>query len=147
MNEELIKASKIAFSTEFSFYLKSAFYHWNVEGPDFVQYHELFGKIYEEVLGSVDDFAENIRKLGGYTPASFTRFSALSEINDQVEVQPAQSMISELLQDNDKCVAVLSRVYDLSEQAGERGFSNFLAERMDAHRKHGWMLRASLKNG
>ena len=145
MNEELIKASKIAFSTEFAFYLKSAFYHWNVEGPDFVQYHDLFGKIYEEVLGSIDDFAENIRKLGGYTPASFTRFSALSELDDQIEVPPAQSMISELLSDNDKCVAILSRVYDLSEQAGERGFSNFLAERMDAHRKHGWMLRATLK--
>lgn len=145
MNEELIKASKIAFSTEFAFYLKSAFYHWNVEGPDFVQYHELFGKIYEEVLGSIDDFAENIRKLGGYTPASFTRFSALSELDDQIEVPPVQSMISELLSDNDKCVAILSRVYDLSEQAGERGFSNFLAERMDAHRKHGWMLRVTLK--
>lgn len=145
MNDELIKASKIAFSTEFAFYLKSAFYHWNVEGPDFVQYHDLFGKIYGEVLGSIDDFAENIRKLGGYTPASFTRFSALSEVDDQIEVAPAQSMISELLIDNDKCVAILSRVYDLSEQAGERGFSNFLADRMDAHRKHGWMLRATLK--
>jgi DNA-binding ferritin-like protein len=40
---------------------------------------------------------------------------------------------------------VLKLVYDLAEQAGEHGFSNFLAERMDAHRKHGWFLTASLK--
>lgn len=145
MNEELIKASKIAFSTEFAFYLKAAFYHWNVEGPDFVQHHELFGKIYDEVLGSIDDFAENIRKLGGYTPGSFTRFSALSEISDEIEVPPAQSMISELLADNDKCVSIFKRIFDLSEQAGEHGYSDFIAGRMDAHRKHGWMLRATLK--
>ena len=36
-------------------------------------------------------------------------------------------------------------VYDRAEAAGEHGFSNFLAERMDAHRKHGWMLKASLQ--
>jgi DNA-binding ferritin-like protein len=40
---------------------------------------------------------------------------------------------------------VLSKVYDLSEQAGERGYSNFLAERMDAHRKHGWMLYSTMQ--
>jgi len=40
---------------------------------------------------------------------------------------------------------VLKMIYDLAEAAGEHGFSNFLAERMDAHRKHGWMLKASLK--
>jgi starvation-inducible DNA-binding protein len=68
MNDELIKAMKIAFSSEFSYYLKAHFFHWNVEGPDFSQYHELFGKIYEEVYESIDPFAENIRKLGAYTP-------------------------------------------------------------------------------
>jgi starvation-inducible DNA-binding protein len=62
--DELIKATKIAFATEFSFYLKAHYFHWNVEGPDFKEYHDLFGVIYEEVYGSIDDFAENIRKLG-----------------------------------------------------------------------------------
>jgi starvation-inducible DNA-binding protein len=145
MNEEIIKSAKIAFSTEYAFYLKAAFFHWNVEGSNFVQYHDLFGKIYEEVYGSIDTFAENIRKLGGYTPGSFTRFSALSEIDDEISVQPAESMIRELMRDSDITITVLKRVYDLAEQSSEHGFSNFLAERMDAHRKHSWMLRATLK--
>jgi len=145
MNDELIKAMKIAFSTEFSFYLKSAFYHWNVEGPDFAEYHELFGKIYEEVYGSIDDFAENIRKLGSYTPGSFTRLSMLTEIQDETQVPPVSMMIEELLSDSDKTVKILKLVYDLSESAGEYGLCNFLADRMDAHRKHSWMLRASTR--
>ena len=145
MNEEIIKSAKIAFSTEYAFYLKAAFFHWNVEGSNFVQYHDLFGKIYEEVYGSIDTFAENIRKLGGYTPGSFTRFSALSEIDDEISVQPAEAMIRELMRDSDITITVLKRVYDLAEQSSEHGFSNFLAERMDAHRKHSWMLRATLK--
>jgi starvation-inducible DNA-binding protein len=54
-------------------------------------------------------------------------------------------MLHELSQDNEKMLLVLKMAYDAAEQAGEHGFSNFLAERLDAHRKHGWMLRASLK--
>jgi starvation-inducible DNA-binding protein len=144
MNEELIKAMKIAFATEYSFYLKAHFYHWNVEGADFSQYHKLFGKIYKEVYDSIDPFAENIRKLGSYTPGSYTRFSMLSQIDDELTVQPAMDMIRELLDDGEKILKVLDMVYDLSEGARQFGISNFLAERIDAHQKHNWMLRATL---
>jgi DNA-binding ferritin-like protein len=46
--EELHNAAKIAFATSFSFYLKAHNFHWNVEGEDFLEYHDLFGKIYED---------------------------------------------------------------------------------------------------
>lgn len=143
--DELIKAMKVAFASEFSFYLKAQFYHWNVEGPDFKQYHDLFGGIYEEVYGSIDNFAENIRKLGGYTPGSFTRFSMLTQVDDETEVPPAMAMMQELLADNQKMVKILKMVFDLSEAEGQHGLSDFIAGRMDAHNKHGWMLRATLK--
>jgi len=142
---DLSKAAKIAFSSEFAFYLKAHNFHWNIEGPDFLEYHELFGKIYEEVYSSIDDFAEKIRAIGSYVPASFARFSMLTQIEDETDVLDQMSMINELLGDNEKMGKVLKMVYDLAEQHGEHGFSNFLAERMDAHRKHSWMLRASLK--
>jgi starvation-inducible DNA-binding protein len=90
--DELIKALKISFASEFSFYLKAQYFHWNVEGENFQQYHELFGGIYEEVYGSIDDFAENIRKAGSYTPGSFERFSMLSKIDDETEIPDARSM-------------------------------------------------------
>lgn len=143
--EELQKAAKIAFASEFTFYLKAQFFHWNVEGINFQEFHALFGTIYEEVYSKVDDFAENIRKLGAYAPGSNSRFSVLSQIDDATEVVPAEQMVGELLQDSDNMVLILKRVYDIAEQEGEHGFSNFLAERMDAHRKHSWMLRATSK--
>jgi len=143
--DELIKAMKIAFSTEFSFYLKAHYFHWNVEGPDFQEYHKLFETIYDEVYESIDPFAENIRKLGSYTPGSYTRLSMLTQIEDETQVPPVMGMVEELLSDSDKSVKVFKMVYDLAEREGEHGLSNFLAERMDAHRKHSWMLRASLK--
>lgn len=145
MNEQLIKAAKIGFASEYTFYLKAHFFHWNVEGVHFQELHSLFGTIYEEVYGSIDDFAEKIRSMGAYAPGSNSRFSVLSQIEDETQVLPPEQMVQELLQDSDNMVKVLKRVYDVAEAAGEHGFSNFLAERMDAHRKHSWQLRATLK--
>jgi starvation-inducible DNA-binding protein len=143
--EKLIHAAKIGFSSTFSFYLKAHNFHWNVEGPDFYEYHTLLQKIYEEVYESIDDFAEKIRSLGSYVPASYIKFSKLSEIEDQVSILPKDQMVLVLLEDNRKMLTILKFVYDLAEAEGEHGFSNFLAERMDAHRKHGWMLESSMK--
>ena len=143
--DELQQAAKVAFATEYSFYLKAHNFHWNVEGSDFKQYHDLFGGIYEEVYGSIDAFAEQIRALGTYVPASYTRFSMLTQIDDETQILPRQAMVEALIVDNEKIVKLLKLVFQQSEANQEFGFSDFIASRIDAHRKHGWMLRASAK--
>jgi starvation-inducible DNA-binding protein len=145
MSDQLIKAAKIGFASQYTFFLKAQFYHWNVEGINFQELHALFERIYTEVYGTIDDFAEKIRACGGYAPSSNTRFNMLSIIDDAVEVMPAEQMVSELLADAENMVTIIKKVYDVAEAEGEHGFSNFLAERMDAFRKHAWMLRATLK--
>jgi starvation-inducible DNA-binding protein len=142
---DLIKAAKIGFASQYTFYLKAHFFHWNVEGIHFQELHSLFETIYIEVYGTVDEFAEKIRSLGAYAPGSNSRFSMLSYIDDETQVIPPDAMVAELLADSDNMVLILKRVYDIAEREGEHGFSNFLAERMDAFRKHAWMLRATLK--
>jgi starvation-inducible DNA-binding protein len=145
--DQLQQLAKIAFASTYSFALKAQNYHWNVEGQDFFEYHALFETIYSEVYGSVDNFAENIRKLKTYTPASLRRFNMLTQIEDETDIIPLEAMVKELLLDNEKMIVILKKTYDASEAAGKHGFSNFLAERMDNHEKHGWMLRASSKGG
>jgi starvation-inducible DNA-binding protein len=143
--EDLQRAAKVGFASSFSFYLKAHNFHWNVEGIDFKQYHDLFGVIYEEVYDSIDTFAEQIRALGAYTPGSLTKFSMLSQIDDEDEILPKERMLAELIQDNEKLIQILKLIFELSENYKEAGFSDFIAGRIDAHRKHGWMLTASSK--
>jgi starvation-inducible DNA-binding protein len=143
--EHLHQIVKIAFASEFSFALKSQNFHWNCEGPLFLQYHQLFENIYDEVYDSIDPFAENLRKLGTYAPASLSRFNMLTKVEDETDIIPVEAMVKELLMDNEKMLVILKKTYDASEAAGEYSLSNFLAERIDGHKKHGWMLRASSK--
>ena len=136
---------KIAFASQYAFALKAQNFHWNVEGADFYQLHLLFETIYNEVYGAVDDFAENIRKIKAYTPASLSRFSTLTEVSDEVEVLDPQSMVAELLADAEKMQEIMKIVFVEAEARGEHGLSNFLADRQDAFAKHAWFLRATAK--
>ena len=125
--------------------IKAQNFHWNVEGPDFPQYHEFFGNFYEEVYGSVDRTAEYIRTLDSYTPGSLTRYAELSIIQDQTKIPRAELMFAELLEDNAKMIELLNGIFTIAEQENKQGIANFIAERLDAHEKHQWMIRSTLK--
>lgn len=144
--EKLIQAMKIAFASEFNFYLRTHACHWNVQGPDFKQYHELFGMIYSEVYDAIDPFAENIRKLDVMVEVDTMNQMSMVNLPDQEDnlADPA-TMVQMLLGDNDRLVKLFGMVYKMAEANGEFGLANFLADRQDAHQKHGWMLRSSIK--
>lgn len=142
--EELINALKVGLATSYAFQLKAHSFHWNVTGADFKQYHDLFGDIYEEVQGSIDPFAEEIRAMGAFAPGSFTRFSDLSMIQDETSIPDALSMVSRLLADARIVKTQLTTTFYLSEEMRQPGLSDFLAGRIDAMNKHIWMLAATL---
>ena len=132
-------------ATQYAFVIKAQFFHWNVEGPDFSQYHKFFGKVYEEVYEALDPTAEYIRILEEYTPGSFERFQELSLIGGQTKVPRARLMITELLADNQTLIDLLNQCFDAADAADQQGIADFVAGRIDAQGKHGWMLKSFLK--
>jgi len=143
----LADSLKTLLATEYAFSIKAQLFHWNVEGPDFAQLHEFFGNLYEEVYNnSIDKTAEYIRAMDDYTPGSFERFSELSIIQGQTKIPRARLMIEELLANNGQLLELLNKNFAIAEQENQQGIANFIAERIDAHQKHGWMLRSFLKD-
>ena len=137
---------KTLLATSYAFVIKAQNFHWNVEGPDFPEYHKFLGDLYEEVYdNAIDQTAEYIRVLGAYTPGSISRFAELSQIPDQTKIPRAELMFAELEQDNQKITDMWKQAFHVAEESDEQGIANFIAERIDAHGKHGWMLRSILK--
>ena len=143
---DLIQQMKVVLASNFAMYLKAQNFHWNVEGPNFSEYHALFGNIYEDIHGSVDEVAERIRTLDQYAPGSMSRFAQLSVVDDQINIPTSRAMIQELLSDNVKVIAELTKAFNLASKAGKEGLADYFAGRIDVHEKHGWMLRATLKS-
>jgi len=137
---------KVLLATEYAFVIKAQYFHWNVEGPDFVSLHQLFGDIYSDVYSAIDPTAEYIRTLDEYTPGSFERFQELSQMAGQTKIPRAKLMITELLADNQTMIDLLNRCFASADSENQEGIANFIAERIDAHGKWGWQLRSLLKD-
>lgn len=143
--KDLIKSLKVLVSDVVTFYFMAHGYHWNVEGQDFSQYHSLFSDIYEDVYGSIDPLAENIRKLEDYAPFSLQKFLDLRTIEFK-DVQPnPKAMAKSLLTANDTLLERLNEAFDQATKDKQQGIANFLADRIDMHMKWRWQLKASTK--
>jgi DNA-binding ferritin-like protein len=68
-----------------------------------------------------------------------------SMVSEDEESISAMSMINRLLDANNLLLASLMMAYKDAEAATELGLSNFLQDRIAAHQKHGWMLKATTK--
>jgi len=145
MTPEIGKIAKQAFADTFLFYLQAHYYHWNVEGRHFGQDHKLFETIYIEVFEAIDKFAEELRAMGTYAPGVFERLSELSTIQQSDEIPAAENMYENLIDSNDKVLKSLHAAFDMLEANHLHGFSDFIAERINRHSKHGWMLKSTVK--
>jgi starvation-inducible DNA-binding protein len=143
--DTLIEIMRKVLAESYAFQLKAHNYHWNVEGPNFPQYHDFLGELYTEVHTAVDIIAEQIRTLNAYAPGSFTRFKELSEIECEMNTLSASEMMIKLTSDNQTLLNTLTMAMKLAENFDKPGLADFLAGRIDAHSKHAWMLRSITK--
>lgn len=141
----LLEQLKVTQADAFTLYLKAHFYHWNIEGFSFPYLHEFLQNFYEDVFSSVDTIAELIRTLDSYAPGTLGRFKALTGIEEDETIPDAKTMISNINRENLKMLASLTQAYDMATKENEIGIANFLQDRIQAHEKHGWMLRSILK--
>jgi starvation-inducible DNA-binding protein len=142
---ELIKSLKVLVSDVVNFYFMAHGYHWNVEGQDFSQYHSLFADIYEDAYSAIDPIAENIRKLDDYAPFSLKKYMELTTVTFK-DVEPSpKAMAKALATANESVIKTLNDSFDKATKANEQGIADFIAGRIDMHKKWSWQLRASTK--
>lgn len=143
--EELLQLLKVTLSDMVALKFKAHGYHWNVEGDDFPQYHEFFQEIYEDYDGSIDTFAEWLRKLGDYAPYKLSRFMAYTDLPETDVTSDPVSMATDLLIANDAVTTKLLVGYDIATTLKQNALANFFAERQDQHQRWHWMLSAVVK--
>ena len=139
--DELKTALKILLANNFVMYFKTHSYHWNIEGIEFSQYHDFFGNLYLDVYG-----AEELRALDEYAPMSLMELYDVKTIQED-SVRPILliDMLTNLQTANNAMIDNLNKVFELATAANEQGVADFAAGRLDVHKKHGWMIRSSLK--
>ena len=143
--EQLIQQLKVILGTNFALYFKSHTFHWNIEGPNFNDYHAFLKLFYNAVWANTDLIAEKIRMLDAYAPTTLPRMLELSDIEDTETIPSAIAMLSQLKLDNDTYIVHLRAGIVAADQADEPAISNFLQDILDQHQKQAWMLRSLIK--
>ena len=143
--ETLINQLKTILGTNFALYLKAHGYHWNVEGPNFPQYHAFLDTFYNAVFVQLDPIAEHLRALNSYAPGSLARMLELADLQEATNIPDGISMLRDLASDNDRFIMHLRAGIVAADGANEPAVGNFLQDILDAHQKHGWMLRSIIK--
>ena len=130
---------------EYTLYLKTHNFHWNVTGPMFNTLHLMFETHYTEAALAVDLVAERIRALGFPAPGTYKQYAALSSIDETDGVPEAMQMVRLLVKGHEACAKTARSVFPLADSAHDEPTADLLTQRLQVHEKTAWMLRALLE--
>lgn len=139
----LIDGLRVLLASNFVLYLKIHAAHWNVKGMFFYELHKLFEKQYEDLWENTDTIAEKIRQLDSMVSLTPQDQVSLSMINPDQSVMDGKGYVLSFIQDHERMIFLLNKVFALAEAEGNQAIMNYLADRLDAHAKMRWFLKAS----
>ena len=142
---DLIQSLRKTLASNFALYLKTQMFHWNVEGPNFNDYHAFWAGVYTDLYEQNDLIAEYIRQAGEYAPGSLSVYSEVSDVKDEEGFPKADEMFVKFLLDNQTMIRLYEELYAAAEATKDYQISDFCAQRLAAHKKHAWMTRSLLK--
>jgi starvation-inducible DNA-binding protein len=129
----------------FVLYYKTHASHWNVEGEDFKQFHDLFEMQYTQLWKALDEIAERIRALDAYAPVSMKALMTHAALKETGQHPDAVQMARNLAEDHEDLSQSLTKVINLASDADDLASADLLTKRLGEHEKTAWMLRSITK--
>ena len=142
----LVTALNGALADTMAVYFKSKNFHWHVAGSRFRDLHLLFDEQAQQLIGTVDDIGERVRKNGETTLTSIGSVAAQSQIADQDSATlDANAMVIELRDDNRKLLNRLETVKEEAESVGDNATSGMVDDWIDQCEQRVWFLDQTSK--
>ena len=138
---DISKALNGVLADAFALYLKTKNFHWHVSGPHFRDYHLLLDEQSEQIIGTTDEIAERVRKIGGTTLRSIGDIAKHQSIkdNDADYVAP-NDMLRELVSDNKTVVQAMRKAHEVADKHEDVATASLLENFIDTAEKRIWFL-------
>ncbi|MBL8589772.1 MAG: DNA starvation/stationary phase protection protein [Methylobacteriaceae bacterium] len=122
-------------------YLKTKNFHWHVSGPNFRDIHVMLDEQAADILGSTDELAERVRKLGARTLRSLAEALELTGLKENNEdFVPPHDMLIELMEDNKAVAAAMRKAHKVCDEAGDIASASLIENYVDQTEKRTWFL-------
>lgn len=142
----LVAALNGALADTVALYFKTKNFHWHVAGPRFRDLHLLFDEQAAQLISTVDNIGERVRKNDEYTLTSIGTVASETRIKDQDDVTiSADAMVAELRDDNRKLHDRLETVKEEAEAVGDNATSGIVDDWIDQCEERIWFLNQTTK--
>ena len=144
--EALVDQLNARLADAFDLYSQLKQAHWNVKGSDFIQLHELYDTVAEDVLGHVDMIAERATALGGLALGTARLTASSSSLQEYPLDAVADHETVTVIADRLAAFGDAVRAgIDTASGLGDQDTADLFTEVSRAVDKHLWFVEAHLQ--
>lgn len=130
-------------------YLGVQGYHWNVEGPNFSEYHNLFNSVYTDYFAQVDIIGELIRTISDTTDYVNIDIDVI-KLNKTIEIKlivgnKPNDMCLSILAINEALLGDYKELVNLGTKSDDLGLVDYFTSRINEITKLTWLVKAATK--
>lgn len=125
--------------------IKTRNYHWNINGPSFMEIHKFYESHYEILTETIDEIAERITQLGYQAKGTMKEFLALTRLEEGPYNDHQTEQMKVLLADHESICKNIRKDIDDIEDLKDPVTTDFLTGVLAKHEKMAWMIRSFLK--
>ncbi len=125
-------------------YFNAHVYHFNVVGPDFVQYHKLFSQVYEYLFDNHDSLSEQLRQMKVKVPGDLKDYLSDSVVCPCAKETTVKSMLTNTSKDLGVILTSSQKLYEEAGTEGHGALETFIGDYMTGISKLKWKVDSCL---
>ena len=145
-NTKTVETLNVLLATVSDFYFTYKYFHWNITGQDFHEFHLLFDAHALVIFPSIDLIAERIRQMDGAAYGDFRTYSENTKIepNRPFTKDNIQAILQYLVKQHDTIIDILETIIDHTDQNSDVSTADLLTQFLKEYQQMRWFIKASI---
>jgi starvation-inducible DNA-binding protein len=129
------------------FYFTYKYFHWNITGQDFREFHKMFDKHAEIIYGQWDPTAERIRQLDASVLGNLMEYSEQSVIDKKrpETKNNIQEVLKFLVVQHQNHIDLLFTIIDTASEDKDFATADLLTKFLEEHQQMQWFIKSSIE--
>lgn len=134
-------------STTIDFYFAYKYFHWNITGQDFKEFHNMFDDHATIIYGQWDPTAERIRQLDAPVSGNLSEYDSQSVIgkNRPETKNNIQEILKFLVTQHQNHIDLLNQIISTSSEDKDFATADLLTKFLEEHQQMLWFVKSSIE--
>lgn len=146
INSETIGKVRQLLSSWTVFYQKAHTYHWDLTGPQFLEFHKYLETLYKESVEHTDEIAERLRQIGEKTSLTLGIASTDSVVQDKNDYSDVAAIASDLITAIAQLTVLQNEIFNDSNEQGDYVTADLMTQLSKWAEFNSWFITSTVGN-